>query len=177
MSTLRYDPTPLRWIELGLPMPGEPERLWRLKADGPYALRHSYRVPGTDQDAQLHLEQRTQNGGLNGCLACGQPELFTRKRFPRSWGIAIVVVAAVLAPFTNYLSLAVAALLDWVLYQFAELELVCYACGGEHRGFANEPRHPHYDRTIAERLSYGEKAVMGSPMRPGGTAGAPDPEH
>jgi len=33
------------------------------------------------------------------------------------------------------------------------------------------------DRTIEERLKFGENAVMGSPMREGGTAGAPEPEH
>lgn len=116
-------------------------------------------------------------GGLIGCVRCGHPELFTRKSFPPALGIAIVVVAAVLAPATRYLSLVVAALLDLALYRLVRDVVVCYVCGAEHRGFPAEPRHPRFDREIAERLRYGPRAVMGKPMRAGGTADAPDPEH
>lgn len=108
---------------------------------------------------------------------CGHPELYTRKRFPRATGIAIVVVAALLAPSTHYASLAAAALLDLLLYRMLPDEVVCYVCAAEHRGFPTEPRHPRFDREIAERLRFGARAVMGKPMREGGTADAPDPEH
>ena len=87
------------------------------------------------------------------------------------------LVAAILAPFTMYLSLAVAALLDALLYSLAGEEVVCYACKAEHRGFRREPHHPRFDRTIEERTQFGDHAVMGSEPRDGGTAGAPDPEH
>ena len=70
-----------------------------------------------------------------------------------------------------------AALLDLILYWTAPWMTVCYVCHTRHRGFDPEPRHPRFDREIEERLRYGDKAVMGKPMRPGGTAGAPEPEH
>jgi len=124
----------------------------------------------------LFLE-RLARGGLVGCLACGHPELFTQKDFPRPLGLVIVLAAAIAAPFTHYLSLVVAAALDGALYWLGPEVVVCYACGAQHRGFARDPRHPAFDREIDERLKYGERAVMGKPMRPGGTAGAPDPEH
>lgn len=119
----------------------------------------------------------TADGGLTRCLACGHPELYSQKDFPRALGIAIVVVAALLAPATSYLSLVGAALFDSVLYSVARDKVVCYVCGTNHRGFLSRPRHPRFDREIDERLRYGEKAVMGKPMRPGGTADAPEPEH
>jgi hypothetical protein len=125
----------------------------------------------------LRLERLAPSGGLSGCLACGHPELYTQKDFPRAAGIAIVVVAAVLAPFTSYVSLVVAALLDAILFRFAPNVVVCYVCRAEHRGFVHDPRHPRFDREIEERLKYGQRAVMGKPMRPGGTADAPEPEH
>ena len=115
--------------------------------------------------------------GLSACLSCGHPELYTQKDFPRAVGIGIVVLAAILAPFTYYLSLGVAALIDAILYWTAPEVVVCYVCKAEHRGYPKEPRHPRFDREIEERLLYGEKAVMGKPMREGGTAGAPEPEH
>jgi len=119
----------------------------------------------------------TAEGGLTGCVACGHAELYTRKDFPRALGVGIVVVAAVLAPFTYYASLGVAALLDLSIYLLGPNVVCCYVCGATHRGFAPNPRHPRFDITIQERLRYGDRAVMGSPMRPGGTANAPDPEH
>jgi hypothetical protein len=132
---------------------------------------------GADGPRALHGELVTPGGGLRGCLACGHPELFTQKAFPRRAGIAIVVVAAVLAPFTWYASLAVAAALDALLYRFGPDVVVCYVCGARHTGFAPSPRHPRFDREIDERLRYGDRAVMGKPMRSGGTADAPEPEH
>lgn len=125
----------------------------------------------------MRAEGVTPQGGLAHCLACGHPELYTKKRFPVAIGISIVVAAALLAPSTNYLSLVAAAVLDFVLYHGLPDVVVCYVCSAEHRGFAVEPRHPRFDLEIADRLKFGARAVMGKPMRAGGTAGAPDPEH
>jgi hypothetical protein len=117
------------------------------------------------------------DGGLWGCQKCGHIELYTKKDVPQALGLGVVVVAAVLAPFTNYISLGVAALIDFLLYQFMPEVVTCYVCETEHRGWAKAPRHPRFDREIAERLAYGKRAVMGKPMREGGTANAPEPEH
>lgn len=112
-----------------------------------------------------------------GCLACGHPELYRVKTFPKAAGITVVVLAAILAPFTYYLSLVLAAVIDLVLYRILPDAVACYRCEASHHAFAAEPRHPRFDREIAERLKYGTRAVMGKPMREGGTAGAPEPEH
>lgn len=129
------------------------------------------------RERTLHPERLSPEGGLLGCLACGHPELYRTKQFPTAVGIAIVVVAALLAPFTFYLSLGLAAVIDLVLYVVVADMTVCYVCRTTHMGFAETPQHPRFDREIEERLKYGEKAVMGKPMREGGTAGAPEPEH
>lgn len=125
----------------------------------------------------LHPERVDADGGLQGCASCGHPELFTRKDFPRALGFTILGVAAVLAPFTYYASLGVAALIDLALYHSVPEVHTCYVCNAEHRRFASTPRHPRYDPEIADRIRFGAKAVMGKPMRAGGTANAPDPEH
>lgn len=125
----------------------------------------------------LHLEHLAPNGGLLGCLVCGHPELYTRRDFPRPLGLAIVIGAAIAAPFTHYASLFAAAVLDALLYWLGPQVVACYVCASTHRDFPREPRHPAFDREIDERLKYGERAVMGKPMRPGGSAGAPEPEH
>jgi uncharacterized protein (DUF983 family) len=126
---------------------------------------------------ELHPGPRTPDGGLLACQACGHNELYSRKDFPKALGLLIVVVAAVLAPFTNYLSLFAAAGIDFVLWFFLPETIVCYVCETEHRRFARTPRHPRFDLQIADRLAYGPKAVMGKPARPEGTADGPEPEH
>jgi hypothetical protein len=125
----------------------------------------------------LRCERLSPGDGLLGCLACGHPELYTQRDFPRALGLGVVGTAALLAPFTHYLSLLAAAGLDALLYGVSPAVVVCYVCQAQHRGFASEPRHPRFDLGIAERLRFGPRAVMGSAPRPGGTAGAPEPEH
>ncbi len=138
------------------------------------SAREIFAQPGGEE---LVRDGLTAAGGLLGCLACGHPELYSRTALPRAAGLSIVVAAAVLAPFTWYLSLVAAALADAVLYARSPAVVVCYVCQAVHRGFDGRPRHPRFDITIAERLRHGKRAVMGAPMRPGGTADAPDPEH
>jgi Zn ribbon nucleic-acid-binding protein len=166
-------------VRIDLPCSGDHERFAHVYAASAHALTASATCPECSVQIPLHLEQRTDSGGLTGCLACGHVELYTRKDFPRALGIGIVVLAAVLVPFLSwwYPSLIAAAALDLLLHWYAPEVVVCYVCEAEHRGFTNAPRHPRFDRTIEERLKYGEQAVMGSPMRPGGTADAPEPEH
>jgi hypothetical protein len=148
-----------------------------IDAESPLELPASLPCASGGPPHLVHRERLTPQGGLLGCLACGHPELYTQKDFPRTAGLIIVVVAALLAPFTWYLSLVAAAALDAVLYVFGPEVVTCYVCGANHHRFPREPRHPRFDREIDERLKFGAKAVMGKPMRAGGTAGAPEPEH
>jgi hypothetical protein len=149
----------------------------RVAAARPNELPQQVCCPGCGRVLDLHEAHLTPDGGLTGCLACGHPELYRTKAFPRRLGIAIVVVATALAPFTYYMSLVAAAAIDLAAYLALKDVLVCYVCRASHHGFARDPRHPRFDREIDERLRYGERAVMGKPLRPGGTAGAPEPEH
>lgn len=150
----------------------------RIEAPSPAELPTDVPVETVDGEVRyLDPASLAEGGGLVACVACGHSELYTQKDFPRPLGIGIVVVAAVLAPFTYYLSLGVAAVLDLVLYVAGGDVVSCYVCNARHLGFPPEPRHPRFDREIEERLKFGERAVMGKPMRPGGTANAPEPEH
>jgi hypothetical protein len=164
-------------LEQDCPRAGPDGLLEVLEAESPAALAAALPCAGGGEPHLLHIERLDASGGLRGCLACGHPELYTQKSFPRAAGIAIVVIAALLAPFTWYLSLVAAAALDALLWWLGPDVVVCYVCRARHRRFGVPPRHPRFDREIDERLRYGTRAVMGKPMRPGGTADAPEPEH
>ena len=73
----------------------------KLRVAAPAAAELPETVPGPGGEAiPLHLEGRTEQGGLRACLSCAHPELYTRKDFPPALGVGIVVVAALLVPFT-----------------------------------------------------------------------------
>jgi len=154
-----------------------PTSIVRVRSEDGSVWPASVKCRACGKEHALHTERLSPEGGLLGCLACGHPELYRAKEFPRAVGIVIVVVAALLAPFTFYLSLVLAAVIDLVLYIVVPDMTACYSCEATHHGFAETPKHPRFDREIEERLKFGEKAVMGKPMREGGTAGAPEPEH
>jgi hypothetical protein len=85
------------------------------------------------------------------CLACGGAQLYVQRDFNQKAGLAVVVVGAVLAPFTYYASLVAAALIDAALYVMLPEITVCYRCHAHYRGFARNPGHQAFDLHIAEQ--------------------------
>lgn len=85
------------------------------------------------------------------CVVCGYDRLYTQKDFNRKLGLAVVVVGAVLSPWTYGLSLLVCMGLDYGLYRFVPEITVCYGCHTIHRGFEHNPLHRAHDPLLADR--------------------------
>jgi len=86
------------------------------------------------------------------CPACGGDRLYVQRDFNQRVGLAIVVVGAVLAPFTPYYaSLGAAVLVDAALYALLPEITICYRCQAHFRGFARNPKHEAFDLHIAEQ--------------------------
>ena len=86
------------------------------------------------------------------CPACGGTQLYVQRDFNQKAGLAIVVLGAVLAPFTPYYaSLFAAALIDAGLYAALPEITICYRCQAHFRGFARNPAHEAFDLHIAEQ--------------------------
>ena len=77
------------------------------------------------------------NDRLVACPVCGLKVLYKQKDFRQAIGCLVVLIASVLAPFTYYVSLVVAAGIDWVLYRIASEVVICYGarCHAHMRGF------------------------------------------
>ncbi|MFT7670404.1 MAG: hypothetical protein ACI8X5_003112 [Planctomycetota bacterium] len=163
----------LPWIDV----PCDCDRFIAVKVDPHVGPPPSASCKECNKTKELHPGKLDEQGGLYACQACGHPELYTAKDLPKALGIGIVVIASILAPFTNYISLFVAGALDFGLYFLLPETVFCYECETEHRGFSEKPRHSRFDLQISDRLKYGKKAVMGKDMREGGTADGPEPEH
>ena len=99
---------------------------------------------------------------LTACPKCGCHELFIRKNFPQKLGMAIVIAAAgafvVLAAWRQLFwigatILAVAAVVDAILYALVPKLTVCYRCRAEFAGPIN-PDHGGYDLAVGEKYRH-----------------------
>jgi hypothetical protein len=94
----------------------------------------------------------TESRMVDGCPACGSGLLYVQRDFNQRAGLAIVVLGAVLAPFTPfYSSLFVAVLIDAGLYVLLPEITVCYRCHAHFRGFRRNPAHEPFDLHLAEQ--------------------------
>lgn len=89
--------------------------------------------------------------GVLSCGICGCRELYIQKDFSRKVGCAIAAAGALLAPFTWMISLAVAALIDLILYLALPLITVCYRCGAIYRELPINPDFESFNLGINDR--------------------------
>ena len=69
------------------------------------------------------------------CTFCDCQHFFKQKDFNKVMGCGLVLLGAVLVPFTYGLSLLVLAVFDWIIYQRLPHIAVCYRCRTEYRGY------------------------------------------
>lgn len=92
---------------------------------------------------------------IERCAACGHEELYFQKDFNRKTGIALVVVGAIFAPWTYFLSLVGVTILDYVIWRVVKDVIVCYACQAVHRGYPPNPALKPFDLVTHDRHVYG----------------------
>jgi hypothetical protein len=89
---------------------------------------------------------------VDACPACGSRLLYVQRDFNQRAGLAIVVIGALLAPFTPYYaSLGVAVLIDAALYLMLPEITICYRCHAHFRRFRRNPAHEPFDLHLAEQ--------------------------
>ncbi len=98
---------------------------------------------GCGREIPLDLSDAVRSGqSVDRCPVCSGPDFYVRKDFDPKVGVAAVAAAALISAvlywykldFLAYAVLAVAALLDFVVYRFLDLVTVCYRCHTEFRG-------------------------------------------
>lgn len=111
------------------------------------------RCPKCGAEPVLDLSIAIRDGRtVDRCPACQGEQLYVQRDFNQRAGLAIVIVGAVLAPFTPfYSSLFVAAAVDAVLYALLPEITICYRCQAHFRGFLRNPKHEAFDLHVAEQ--------------------------
>ena len=95
------------------------------------------------------------NAIIDRCAACGHGELYFQKDFNRATGITLVVIGAILAPFTYFISLLLVTILDWTIWRLVKNVVVCYRCQAVHRGYDVPPSVKPFDLATHDRHVYG----------------------
>ncbi len=93
------------------------------------------------------------------CGICGNAELYKKKDFPHSLGLAILALACITSTITyglyskwlTWTILIGSALFDGLLYLWVKDVVVCYRCNAHHRGIALGSEVPAFELTIHER--------------------------
>jgi hypothetical protein len=91
-------------------------------------------------------------------VGCGCAEFFVQRDFSQKVGILVFVIGAALAPWTYYLSLVAAALLDWGLFHLVGDVTICYKCAAHYRGAAPNPAHKAFDLVLYDDYKFGRKS-------------------
>jgi hypothetical protein len=104
-------------------------------------------------------EGAIRDGNVTRCLLCPSTELFVRKDFSQSLGLAIVIAGIVLSsvfwayrmPIWTYAVLFATALLDVILYFTVDNLLECYRCRAQYRGIAGLDTHETFNLETHEK--------------------------
>ena len=60
------------------------------------------------------------------CPACGSSHFYVQKDFNKILGCGLIILGIIFVPITYGLSLAIVALVDWLLYNQVPDSIVCY---------------------------------------------------
>ena len=103
----------------------------------------SIKCGGCGREIALDVSDAVRSDrAVDRCPVCAGGDFYVRKDFDPKLGVAAVATAAVVSAvfyfykldFVAYSVLALAALLDFVVYRFLSLVTVCYRCHTEFRG-------------------------------------------
>ena len=110
------------------------------------------------------------------CIVCPSTELFIRKDFSQTLGVAIVALGFIISsvfwyyrmPLWTYGVLFATALIDVVLYLYVGNVLNCYRCQAQYRGIPGLENHEPFNLETHERhrqqaIRLAEKMREGSP--------------
>jgi hypothetical protein len=136
-------------------------------------------IPGAGYWECPHCSHRIEPDGrvtataFPVCAICGNAELYRKKNFPHSLGLAILTIACIVS-FITYLNyektltwiiLGGTALFDVALFLWVGDVLVCYRCGASHGNTPFAVNHKPFELGIAER--YRQERIRREQLRSG----------
>ncbi len=114
--------------------------------------------PNCDHTLEVSPENwsDTPEARVEHCPLCGCKHLYRQRDFNRGLGCLLVVIGAVLVPWTYGLSLIVLSAVDFWLYRRLQMSVVCYRCDAVYRDARPGPRQGEFDLLKHDVLKYGK---------------------
>jgi len=100
-----------------------------------------------------------KSGVIDNCWVCGSSRFYLQKDIKPVLGFVIVGVTILISSIVliitrntifSFLVLAMAAIVDLVLYKILPDVTICYSCETEYRKLVNNPAHIAFDLHISE---------------------------
>jgi DNA-directed RNA polymerase subunit RPC12/RpoP len=91
---------------------------------------------------------------LGRCPVCGSGDLYVQKDFHRGVGILLAAIGLLLGPFTSWISVGVALVVDTALYLVVPNVAICYACNAQLREFPKERAPGGFDIAIHDAYKF-----------------------
>ena len=106
-----------------------------------------------DKTYQIQLSPSMETGGyVDKCTICNHDHFYVQKDFNPRLGIFIFVLGVIFSYHTKFISLAVATLIDVILYKVLKTVTICYHCRAVYRAFKENPEHKGFDHELAMKL-------------------------
>jgi len=90
---------------------------------------------------------------IDRCAVCGNDQFYLQKDFNTRLGISIFAVGVLLSYHTYFLSLLIATVIDFILYQVLKTVTVCYQCRAIYRNFEEHPDHRGFDPHVGMKYT------------------------
>ena len=104
-------------------------------------------------EIDITLSRDSQKGDkIDRCVLCDHIRFYVQKDFNPRLGILIFVIGVLFSYHTYFISLAVATIIDFILYQVLKTVTICYHCRAIYRGFEEDPTHRGFDHNLALSL-------------------------
>jgi hypothetical protein len=111
---------------------------------------------GDGREADLRSWSEDDPTAVTGCLLCDCRHLYRQRDVNRALGCLLVVLGAVLVPWTYGLSLVLLAGVDlWLYFRLGE-SVVCYRCDTVYRDARPGSRQGEFDLLKHDVLKYGK---------------------
>ncbi|MFQ5707175.1 MAG: hypothetical protein ACE5HO_06970 [bacterium] len=120
----------------------------------PYAKpEETIHCPHCDHEVPLQWSKSMQQGHkVDRCAVCGKIRFYVQKDFNPRLGILIFAIGVIFSYHTYGLTLAIATLIDFILYKVLKTVTICYNCRAIYRGFEEDPTHRGFDHNLAMTL-------------------------
>lgn len=113
-------------------------------------------------EVPLTFDGVREDQDLSSCPCCERKDFYKQKDFNRKIGVALFIVASILAIFTYGISLIVLYGMDFILYRKIRDIVICYNCKAIFRGVRNIEGFSPFNHEMNDRIVYSGHDFEGS---------------